>query len=260
MKKIPQDIIGDIALLKFPRNSIFITKKIKAWIFLKKHNNIKTVLEKTEKFSGELRILKTRYLAGEKRFHTTYKENNCLFRFDVNKTYFSPRLSNERKIISEEVAKIAKKESKILVCFAGVGPYPITIAKELKRQDKKAEIILNELNKDACVFAEENIGLNRVGDYVKVVCGDVRGISKKIKKRFDIILMPRPNLEETFLRDVLKLSKKGTVIYYHSFGTKEKVIEEIKRDAGKKIGKIKIRKAGDIGPNIYRWQASFRVK
>ena len=71
--------------------------------------------------------------------------------------------------------------------------------------------------------------------------------------------MPRPNLKDTFLKTALKLSKKGTIIFYHGFGTKESVLEEIKKDTKGKIGKIKIRKAGDIGPYIYRWQAQFKV-
>jgi tRNA G37 N-methylase Trm5 len=72
--------------------------------------------------------------------------------------------------------------------------------------------------------------------------------------------MPRPNLKETFLKEILKLSYKGTRIYYHGFGKKEDVLNEIKKDTKNKIGKIKIRKAGDIAPYEFRWLASFKVK
>ena len=72
--------------------------------------------------------------------------------------------------------------------------------------------------------------------------------------------MPRPNLEDTFLPHALKLSKKGTTIFYHGFGTKEEVLSEIKKDTNGKMGKIKIRKAGDIGPYKFRWQAQFKIK
>jgi len=260
MKKIPQDIIGDIAILKFKRNTFWPIKKFKAWRFLKNHKNINTILEKIDKFSGELRIPKTKYLAGEKKYETIYKENNCLFRFNINETYFSPRLSNERKVISEEVAKLAKNNSKILICFAGIAPYPIAIAKQLKKQNKKANIISNELNTMACKYAKENVKLNKLNNTIEVICDDARKLPKKLKNKFDIILMPRPNLKKTFLKDILKMSKKGTTIYYHGFGTKEEVLNEIKRDTKEKIGKIKIRKAGDIGPYIFRWQATFKVK
>ena len=261
MKHIPQDIVGDIAILKFPRHTFWLVKKIKAYLFLKQNRTLKTVLEKTEKISGELRIAKTKYLAGEKTKEATYKENGCMFKFNIDETYFSPRLSNERKIIAEEVFKLSKKEgTKILVMFAGVGPYPIVIARKLKRGGKKAKIISNELNAEANNYTRKNIVLNKLGDYMSLADGDARDLPKKLKEKFDIILMPRPQLDETFLKSALELSKKGTVIFYHGFGTKEEVLKEIKRDTDGKIGKIKIRKAGDIGVRRYRWQTKFKVR
>jgi tRNA (guanine37-N1)-methyltransferase len=261
MKKIPQDIIGNIAILKFPKKTLLLTKKIKARKFLKENKNITTILEKTEKISGKLRIGKTKHLAGEKTKETTYIENGCTFKFNVDETYFSPRLSNERKITSDEISKIAKKQSsKILIMFAGISPYPIIIAKKLKEKKKKTLIISNEINKKANTAAKKNIQLNKLQDYITLIPGDSKNLTKKTKEKFDIIIMPRPNLKETFLKTALNLSKKGTIIFYHGFGKKEDVINEIKKDTKNKIGKINIRKAGDIGPYIYRWQAKFKVK
>jgi len=261
MKKIPQDIIGDIAILKFPRKTLWITKKLKAKKFLKQNKNVKTVLEKTGSFSGRLRTLSTKYLAGIKTKRATYKENNCIFKFNVDESYFSPRLSNERKVIADEVEKLTKKKgTKILVMFAGISPYPIIIAKRLKENKKKAIIISNELNKKANNEAEKIIALNKFQKEITLVGGDAKKLTTKLKEKFDIILMPRPNLKDTFLKTALELSKKGTTIFYHGFGTKESVLNEIKKDTKGKIGKIKIRKAGDIGPYAYRWQAQFKIK
>jgi len=243
MKKIPQDIVGNIALLKFPRRTLWLAKKLKARKFLKQHKGVETALEKTEGFSGELRTLKTKHLAGIKTKEATYKENECTFKFNVDESYFSPRLSNERKVIADQVVKLVKTNSKILVMFAGISPY-----------------ISNELNKKANKESKRNIKLNKLQNYIKLINGDAKKLPIKIKNKFDIILMPRPNLKETFLKTALKLSKKGTIIFYHGFGTKEEVLSEIKKDTKGKIGKISIRKAGDIGPYAYRWQAIFKVK
>jgi len=298
MKKIPQDIIGDIAVLKFPRHTWKIIKILKARKFLKQNKHIKTVLEKTEGFSGPLRIPTTKHLAGIKTKTAHYKENNATFSFDIDQTYFSPRLSNERKVIAEEVSKLLpkNKSKKILIMFAGVGPYPIAIAKKLKQEKKSAIIYANELNKDAIKFLEENIRTNKVQDYIKIIPCDAKKLPDIIKRqrefevnksaksstspnsgleeisqrfqdgklqtpeKFDIVLMPRPNLKETFLTSALKLSKKGTTIFYHGFGKKEDVIKEIKKDCGNKIENISIRKAGDIGIEKWRWQAVFKVR
>ena len=260
MKKIPQDIIGNIAILKFPRKTFLLIKKLKARKFLKSHKHVTTIVEKTDKISGVLRTPKTKYLAGEKTFQAVYKENNCIFSFDINKSYFSPRLSNERKVISEEIIKLVKNipNPQILILFAGIAPYPITITKYLKKSKKKFQIFSNELNKEANLSAKQNITLNKLQKHITLIPGDANKIPTK--QKFDIILMPRPNLEDTFLPHALKLSKKGTTIFSHGFGTKEEVLSEIKKDTNGKMGKIKIRKAGDIGPYKFRWQAQFKIK
>jgi tRNA (guanine37-N1)-methyltransferase len=258
MKKIPQDIVGNIAILKFPRRTPWIIKKLKARKFLKQNKNITTVLEKTQGFFGKLRTQKTKHLAGIKTKQTTYKENNCIFKFNVDESYFSSRLSNERKMIADKITKLTKKNFKILIMFAGIAPYPIIIAKKLKQKNKSFHIYANELNKRANKDARKNITLNKLQKYITLIPGDAKKI--KSKEKFDIILMPRPNLKETFLKTALKLSKKGTTIFYHGFGTKQEVLNEIKKETKNKIGKIKIRKAGDIAPYKFRWQAQFKIK
>lgn len=259
MKKIPQDIVGNIAILKFKKQTPWLIKKYRSLKFLKNQKNITTVVEKISGFSGDLRIPTTKYLAGEKTYRTTHKENNCIFSFNINSSYFSPRLSNERKVIAEEVNKLTKKkDTKILVMFSGIGPYPIVIAKTLLKEKKSFHIYANELNKDAVKEMKKNIQLNKLQKHITIIPGDANKISTK--ESFDIILMPRPNLQDTFLKHALKLSKKGTTIFYHGFGTKESILKEIEKNTKNKIGKIKIRKAGDIGPYIFRWQAQFKIK
>lgn len=260
MKKISYDVIGNIVILRFPQWRPFLVKKIISKKILRKNKNLTTVLEKKSDIEGNLRIAKTKYLSGLRTTQTTYRENNCTFKFDVAKTYFSSRLSNERRIISEEVAKKAKKNSKILIMFSGVGPYPIVIAKKLKQKKNHSKILANELNKDAIKDFRKNIILNKVGDFIEIDEGDAKKLPIKTKEKFDIILMPRPNIEETFLDTALKLSKKGTKIYYHGFGTEEKVLNEIKEEIKNKIKNLKIRKAGDIAPHKFRWQATFEIK
>lgn len=259
MRKIPQDVLGNIAILKFPRRMWFLKKKFLAWRFLKKTAGVESVLEKVEGFSGELRTAKTRHLAGKKTKIARYRENGCIFEFDVDKSYFSPRLSNERAEISREILKSRKKNLRVLVMFAGVGPYPIVLARMALKSGKNLKIVLNELNPDAILAAKKNAKLNKVFDFMEFVGGDARELLEKGLGKFDFIVMPRPKLEETFLKVALGLSKKGTVVFYHGFGEKEEVLEEVLRDCGKKIGCLKIKKAGDIGIRSFRWRVSFKV-
>ena len=156
--------------------------------------------------------METKHLAGEKNKEVLYKENNCSFRFNLDTTYFSPRLSNERK----EIASFIKKDSSVLVMFAGVAPFSIVIAKN----SKPREIYSNEINREANKYGELNAEINKVKNKINFVNGDIKRIALKLKeqgKKFDFIVMPRPNLKDSFLEQAFMLSKKGTKVYYYDF-------------------------------------------
>ncbi len=262
------DIVGNIAVMRFSRDATLQDKKKFAKDLIKNNKSVKTVLEKTGKFKGRLRKMKTRHLVGEKTKEVLYRENGCVFRFNIDKTYFSSRLSNERK----EIAGKVKKRDKVLVSFAGVGPYPIVIAK----LSKASKIYSNEINREANKYAKLNVELNKMKDRVEIIPGDFKKVAPRIKggvsvrgtlvpHKFDVIVMPRPQLEEIFLKEAFALSKKGTKIFYYQFcrrdGEKE-VIDNIKKEAKRSKKKIKILKkkvAGEIGPFRVRVRVDFRV-
>ena len=248
------DIIGNIAILKFKDKKTKAQKQKIAQNLIKKHKTITTVLEKSDKVRGRLRTIKTKYLAGEKTTLATYKENNCIFKLDVEKTYFSPRLSNERKEIAQQV----KKNEKVLVMFAGVAPYSIVIAKLAKPKI----VYSNEINKIASKYAEQNVRINRTFN-VEIIQGDIKRITPKLKTKFNRIVMPRPQLKDTFLPQAFKLIKKAGTINYYGFGKDYEIIlnqiNEQAKKAKKKIKILKIKKAGDIAPYKYRWRVDLRV-
>ena len=251
------DIIGNIAILKFSR-SVKKAEKIKAAKqLLKQNKSVTTILEKIDKVKGRLRKIKTIYLAGEKTKIAEYKENDCRFRFDVDETYFSPRLSNERK----EIAGQVKKTEKVLVMFAGVGPFAVVIAKLAKPK----LVVSNEINRLATGFAKENVKLNKL-ENIEVVQGDSRRVAfefSKKKQKFDRIVMPRPQLKDDFLDSAFGVVKKGGVINYYGFGGGPdeilKVIKVKAKKARKKVKVLKVKKAGDIGPYKYRWRIDLKV-
>ena len=257
MKQGSFDVLGNIAIVKFSRDTKVKTKKQFANKLLKNHKSVKTVLEKTRGFQGRFRKQVTKHIAGEKTKEALYKENGCVFRFHVDKTYFSPRLSNERK----ELSKLVKKREEVLVMFAGVGPYPIVIAKN--SQAKK--VYSNEINREANKYAKLNVELNKVKDKVEVIQGDIKKTAKKLKKKFSVIVMPRPQLKDSFLKEAFMLSKKGTRIYYYDFGKVSeigKMIEKVRKEAKTSRKKIKILKkkiAGEIAPYKARVRIDFKV-
>jgi tRNA (guanine37-N1)-methyltransferase len=219
------DLLGSIAIVKFPEGLKLKDKKKFAEKLLREQPAIKTILEKKEKIKGRLRKLSTQFIAGENTKEVLYRENNCIFRFNTDETYFSPRLSNERREISSKI----KKGDLVLVMFAGVAPFPIVLAK-----NSKAKIVYsNEINREANKYAELNISMNKLKGRVELLPGDVKRVAKKIKQKFDVIVMPRPQLKDSFLQQAFQLSKKGTRVYYYDFCKEDEtdlIISKIKKE------------------------------
>jgi len=262
------DLFGTTALVKFPENFKQVDKKKFAKKLLSEQKGIKTILEKSGEIKGRLRKLSTSFIAGENTKEVLYRENNCTFRFNIDKTYFSPRLSNERK----EIASLIKKDEVVLVMFAGVAPFSIVIAKDSKAK----KIYSNEINREANKYAELNIGLNKLKDKIELISGDIKKVTNKIlsgekvgktlsPKKFDVIVMPRPQLKDSFLEQAFKLSKKGTRVYYYDFckiDEVESIIKKIEQEAQENKIKIKItnvKPAGDIAPYKIRLRVDFII-
>jgi len=254
------NVLGNLAVVNFNFKTKLKDKKEFAKEIMSKNNNIKTVVEKSGIFKGRLRKMQTNHLAGDKTKEVLYKENSCVFRFNIDDTYFSPRLSNERKEIAFEI----KKDSEVLVMFAGVAPLPIVIAKSSKAK----KIYSNELNRLANKYAELNIEKNKFKSKVELIPGDIKKVAEKLKlqkKKFDVIAMPRPQLKDSFLQEAFMLSKKGTVVYYYDFCKQDEInliIDKIKDEAKKAKKKIKILKsknAGEIAPYKIRCRVDFKV-
>ncbi|MFH1711375.1 MAG: methyltransferase domain-containing protein [Nanoarchaeota archaeon] len=255
MIKAGYDFLGNVAILKFPEKTKSKEKKEFAKKILKERKNVETVLEKAEKVHGRLRTITTKHLAGKKTKEALYCESGCLFKLNVDSCYFSPRLSNERL----EIAGKIKKNDKVLVLFSGVAPFPIVIAKH--SQAKK--VVAVELGRECFKYALENVKLNKLYN-VEIIQGDVKKIDKLIKKeKFDLIVMPRPQLKETFLKYIWKFAKKNSRVYYYDFGKDaEEIIDKVILEAKKSKKKIKIfnfKKAGEIAPYKYRWRVDVRV-
>jgi tRNA (guanine37-N1)-methyltransferase len=252
-----QDILGNIAILKFDWNESLRDKKKEAGKFLREHKGVRTVLEKTEKFSGRLRTLKTRWLAGEKNLEALYKENGCEFRFNVESCYFSSRLASERK----EIALMTGKGENVLVLFGGVAPFAIVIAKLAKPK----RVVSMELGRECSRYAELNVKRNKLGKIVDIVQGDVRKKLPKMKEKFSRIVMARPNLSDSFLDVSFPHIKKGGIIHYYGFYNEadlDKMKEMIEREAkkaGKKIKILRIKKAGDIGAYKFRYRVDLKL-
>lgn len=210
--------VGEIAVVEFqPGERKQLGKFAKQ--LLREHKNLKTVAVKSSITEGKYRVRKIKVIAGKKTTETIYKENACVFKFDLNKVYFSPRLAFER----QRIAALAKPGEKILVLFAGVGPYAIVIAKKLalEKRVNGTEITGVELNPAGVKYFQENIELNKVSVIVEVVKADAKKFLAKKENtgKFDRIIMPLPKSAHEFLDGAVRCCRKGGVIHFYAIAS-----------------------------------------
>jgi tRNA (guanine37-N1)-methyltransferase len=249
------DIVGDILIFsEFPKELVKKEKIIGSAI-LENYTHIKTILKKTKKYSGKFRTPRLKVIAGEKRKETICRENNVLVKLDVEKVYFSPRMSSERK----RIANLVKPNESVLVMISGSGAYCLVIAKNTKCK----EIYGIEVNPIAHKYALENVKKNKLENMIRLFLGDVRKIMPRLNKKFDRILMPLPKGGESFLNLSLRHIKKNGVVHFYDFLHENgfyKAEEKIKnacKKSKKKFKILKIVKCGQYSPRFYRLCVDF---
>ncbi|MBN4049114.1 class I SAM-dependent methyltransferase family protein [archaeon AH-315-M20] len=251
------DIVGNILIFSYFPDKLTKKEKIIGNTILKNHKHIKSIFKKTKKHSGRYRIPKLELLAGENKKETEHKENNVRLKLDVEKVYFSSRLSTERKRIFQQI----RKNESVLVMFSGAATYPIVISKNTKAK----EIYGIEINPIAHKYALENLRLNKSEDRIKLFLGDVKNSLSKINKKFDRILMPLPKGAKNYLDIALNKIKKKGIIHFYTFSEENKydnIKKSIKKECEKQKKKcrlLRVTKCGQYSPRVFRICVDFEV-
>ncbi|MGE5187513.1 MAG: class I SAM-dependent methyltransferase [Betaproteobacteria bacterium] len=226
------DIIGDIAIIKTAyasqEEAQAVAKQIHAT-----HKNIKTVLMQTSAIEKGYRIRGLKLLTGENKTTAAHKESGCTFQVDVDKCYFSPRLSHERA----RIAKLVQPDETIVNMFAGVGCFSIIIAKMVPQ----TKVYSIDINPAAFQCMVENVRCNRVFDSVYPLFGDAKHIIEtQLQGVADRVLMPLPELSLQYLTTaLLALKPSGGWIHFHDFQhatAEENPVEKTKQKVAEKLG------------------------
>jgi tRNA (guanine37-N1)-methyltransferase len=226
------DLVGDIAIIKVPNpaNAQAVADQI-----MGTHKKLRAVYSQTSAVEGNYRIRKLNLLAGQPITEATYKENGCLFRVDIEKCYFSPRLSHERN----RIASLVCPGEVVVNMFAGVGCFSIQIAK--KAPDVKVYSI--DINPHAYEYMQQNVGLNHVDGSVVCLLGDAKEvIETQLRGIADRVLMPLPELALQYLPYALSaLKQSGGWIHFHAFehaAPQEKPTEKTKVKVGQALDRL----------------------
>jgi tRNA (guanine37-N1)-methyltransferase len=256
------DIIGDIAILKVANNN-FANAKAVAKQIMAIHRSVKTVLVQTSPVHGDFRIRELKLAAGEGKTITKYMESGCVFAVDVEKCYFSPRLSHERA----RIAGLVKSGETVVNMFAGVGCFSIIIAKTVPQ----IKVFSIDINSMAFHFMEDNVKINRVYGKVTPLLGDSKEVVKaQLQGKADRVLMPLPEKALEYLSyAVSALKPSGGCIHLYDFQHatgNEDPVNKTKQNVAQKLDGLGVsysfvfsRVVRSTGPNWYQTVLDIRV-
>lgn len=238
------DIIGHIAVIEFGEFSHINDKEFNEYkekiakAITNVNKNVETVYEKKSEIKGKYRLRELERLYGEDNSETVHKENNCVFKLDIKRTYFSPRLVFERhRIASSEI----KNNELIIDLFAGVGTFSIQIAKK-----KDVKIYAFDINPNAYRYLKENVKINKIKGEIILEIVDVKNLlestnqlGKNLYHKADRIIMNLPENSINFIDVACFLMKEsGGILHFYQFSEKPDPVEKTLNNLEKELTRL----------------------
>ena len=249
------DVVGDIAVIRVPEG-LKPKSRVVAQAVMRAHGNVKTVLLQAGGVSGDFRVRRLEWVAGERKTVAVHREFGCVFMVDLENCYFSPRLSFERK----RIANLVAPREVVVNMFAGVGCFSIVMAKH----SLVNKVFSIDVNPCAFEFMRRNVRLNRVEGRVVPVLGDAaKVVGEKLSHVADRVLMPLPEKAYEYLDYALTaLKPSGGWVHYYDFvhaGKGEVPVEKVRDKVAAKLSGLGVnyvvpfgRVVRATGPNWYQ--------
>jgi tRNA (guanine37-N1)-methyltransferase len=251
------DQIGEIIIVRIP-DSLLSKKKMIGEALLENVHPAKSVFYQATPVEGDFRTRNLEILAGEDNTETEYKEYGCRFKVDVEKAFFSPRLSTER----DRIAQMIQDGETMINMFGGVGMFSIIAAKK-----KKCTVYNIDLNPYAAKLCEENIKLNKLAGRVISIQGDAAQVVKEqLQNVGDRTLMLLPERSDEFLDSAISATKSGGIIHYysHQHADKRQDAVEVSKQHYTQVTPVKSEIIGGrmvraVGPRYYQTVVDVRI-
>jgi tRNA (guanine37-N1)-methyltransferase len=252
------DQIGDIIVIRIPE-SLLSKKKIIGETLLQNVHPARSVFYQSSDVKGDFRTRNLQILAGEDNTETEYKEFGCRFKVDVEKAFFSPRLSTERN----RIADLVQDGETVINMFGGVGMFSIVAAKK-----KKCTVYNIDLNPYAADLCKQNIKLNKKmkGTVISIHGDAAQIIKEQLQDKGDRTLMLLPERSDEFLDSAILATKSGGIIHYysHQHADKRQNSVEISKQHYLQITPVKSEILGGrmvraVGPRYYQTVVDVRI-
>ena len=251
------DQIGDIIIVRIP-DSLVAKKQVIGKTLLEQVSTANSVFYQSSPVEGDFRTRQLEVIAGEDKTQTEYKENGCKFIVDVEKAFFSPRLSTER----ERIAGLVTEGEVVINMFGGVGMFSLLAAK-----NTACTVYNIDLNPVAAQLCKENAQINKLKGEIISLNGDAtQVINEQLVGIADRILMLLPERSDEFLDSaLLGLKNKGVIHYYsHIHADRKQDAAKLSEEHFLSINKtnaeiITSRNVRPVGPRFYQTVVDVKI-
>lgn len=200
------DQVGGIIIVRIP-GSLEHRKRLIGRTLLERAGSARSVFAQSSPVGGEHRTRGLELLAGEDSTLTEHRENGCRLLVDVEKAFFSPRLSTERM----RVAGACSDGETVLNMFGGVGAFSLAAARA-----RRCTVYSIDINPEAARLCGLNAARNRLGGRVVSVAGEAASIASGMRGSAARTLMVLPERSAEFLPAAVEATAPGGVIHYYA--------------------------------------------
>ena len=200
------DQIGDIIIVRIP-DRLSHRKSLIGRTLLERAGPARSVFAQSSPVGGEHRTRGLELLAGEDSTMTEHTENGCRLLVDVEKAFFSPRLSTERM----RIAEACSDGETVVNMFGGVGAFSLALARM-----RRCTVYNVDVNAEAARLCAANARRNKLKGRVFSVAGDAASATWGMGGISARTLMVLPERSAEFLPDALRISAPGGVVHYYA--------------------------------------------
>lgn len=205
------DQIGTIAVIDL-KDEISEYKQEIGKAIMQIHPSIQTVFRKSKAVGGTTRIRGLEHIYGQKNYETVHREYGLNIYVNLEKIYFSPRLSTEHRRIAEQV----KSNECILDMFGAAAPFGLHITNL-----RNTIVHTLDINENAPEIISHSLELNKkLKGTILIHTGDA---IEKVKEfhdqglKFNRIIMNHPSNALKYLKYANSILKKDGIIHVYSF-------------------------------------------
>lgn len=234
-------IIGDIAVISLPRTRGEIDPSV-ARTILSRHRNVSTILCRKSIPRGDSRVPLFIHIHGEKT-ETTCREFGFSYHLDLSRVFYTPRLASERA----RIAGLIRPGERVLVPFAGVGPFVVPIAA------RGARVTAIENSSASLSFLRENCEKNGVSSSVRIVEGDFYAVAPSLPGDFDRAVIPAPYGRDDALLEAAPLVRPDGLLHFYTFKKQGDLAGLSTHYSGFGLSLLAVRRCGNVAQGVSRY-------